>query len=178
VSDPDPPPRALGIFQARFLRQLFGIESLRQNDEFATFIFVKYPACRRFHFTILHSFGLIGGHISRTANLPDGRRPAFIPSLEFILEHPVKDSRPERAPRAEGSRRQFSGNQELRNDVILIAVESILTNSPGAKSPGINTYEISREGGSSHWEIFDARFTCRLISTAAHHPTAALPRTQ
>ena len=37
---------AVGQFQPRLLRQFFRLEILRQNDEFATFIFVKHPTFR------------------------------------------------------------------------------------------------------------------------------------
>jgi hypothetical protein len=45
----DLPPYRVGIFLTRLLRQLFGLERLRQNDKFKTFVFEEQASHRSFH---------------------------------------------------------------------------------------------------------------------------------
>ena len=43
------PTHAVGIFLTRFVRQFFGLERFRQNDQFKAFVFEEQPSNRSFH---------------------------------------------------------------------------------------------------------------------------------
>src|ERR1043165_2253296 len=48
-ADSNLPTLAVGIFLSRLLRQFFGLERSRQNDEFETLVFEEQPSHRSFH---------------------------------------------------------------------------------------------------------------------------------